>query len=189
MPKPQQLENSFKCPPKKYFRYVVRGANYFHCASENGCSLRNLIAYAYLKNQKADRLNVVERHVRNATKRLVTNGVLKRGFGNRLSTKIVPERSSSNHISPKTGKTFQLAAVAGVSTRSKRKKRNFTTALTLEPDTDEQFNLDPDRGGPSRREPDSSGGEDDESGTFPHPGVRTLRRKGRGVVLPGACQH
>ncbi|XP_058455817.1 uncharacterized protein LOC131433075 [Malaya genurostris] len=70
------LTNSESLVPKKFFRYTLKGVNFFGSQTGEGCSLDDLVAYSYLKNQKADRLEVVRMIMEQTTTSLRSHGLL-----------------------------------------------------------------------------------------------------------------
>ncbi|KAL9698106.1 hypothetical protein quinque_001547 [Culex quinquefasciatus] len=66
--------------PQKIYRFLLKGLHYFGSQRRN-CTFDDLVSYVYLKNNRQLRIDLVEKLVREASGRFVTQGLLERSTG------------------------------------------------------------------------------------------------------------
>ncbi|XP_055636382.1 uncharacterized protein LOC129775551 [Toxorhynchites rutilus septentrionalis] len=71
-------------PKKKFFRYVLKGADFFRIRNGNSFTLSDLVSFAYLKNQRVDRLELVETMVKQAVDQLISLDLMSQSCGGKL---------------------------------------------------------------------------------------------------------
>ncbi|XP_058455818.1 uncharacterized protein LOC131433076 [Malaya genurostris] len=177
--------------PKKFYRYVIKGI-YFYCGkNKNGCTVNELTSYVYLKNQRSNKIDFIEKIVQLVTAqlrsqalvtessngRLILNELL---FNESLADKPQNSRDNSDDSSDESSASGTSSSQSSIGSSRTQSLQSIDNASKF--GRDEKFRLDPNQQNPSKRKSLSS--SEDEP-----PPKSLSNRKGKFTTLPRYRKH
>ncbi|XP_058822357.1 uncharacterized protein LOC131683954 [Topomyia yanbarensis] len=167
--------------PKKFFRYVIKGI-YYHCGrNQHGCTIDELIAFVYLKNNRLNTIEFIEEMVRQVTASLCSQTLLNQSSNGSftLNQLLSSEPSANSDASSSCISTTPSSPIVSDSSRTQSHDADISKL-----DKDENFRLDPNKRKPSNVDRSSTSSGEGES-----PPKALHKRKGKYTALPKHRKH